>query len=52
MYKRINYKTYTDEEIKKVLAHMMEIIPDYCRVMRVMREIPKEKMINGARQLP
>ena len=47
-YKKINYRTYTDEEIKKVLTNMMEIIPDYCRVMRVMREIPKEKMIGNA----
>ncbi|MDP3966455.1 MAG: tRNA uridine(34) 5-carboxymethylaminomethyl modification radical SAM/GNAT enzyme Elp3 [archaeon] len=45
MYKRINYKTYTDQEIKKVLTEMMKLIPRYARVMRVMREIPKEKMI-------
>ncbi len=48
IYKRINYRTYTDEEIKKVLLEMMKIIPDYCRIMRVMREIPKEKMIGTA----
>jgi len=48
VYKKIKYKTYTDKEIKKVLTEMMAIIPDYCRVMRVMREIPKEKMINEA----
>ena len=45
MYKRINYSPYTDEQIKEVLTKMMKIIPDYCRVMRVMREIPKEKML-------
>lgn len=45
MYKRINYHPYTDEQIKEVLTRMMRIIPDYCRVMRVMREIPKEKMV-------
>lgn len=45
MYKRINYKTYTNEEIKEVLSEMMKLIPNYCRVMRVMREIPKEKMV-------
>jgi len=48
MYKRINYQTYTDSEIKEVLTRMMKIIPSYCRIMRVMREIPKEKMINEA----
>jgi len=45
MYKRINYVPYNDEQIKEVLTRMMRIIPDYCRIMRVMREIPKEKML-------
>jgi len=45
MYERIDYKTYSNEEIKQVLSEMMKIIPSYCRVMRVMREIPKEKMV-------
>lgn len=48
MYKRIDYKTYTDEEIKEFLIEAMKIIPDYCRIMRVMREIPKEKMVGTA----
>ena len=48
MYKRINYRSYTDEEIKEVLSKMFKIIPEYCRIMRVMREIPKEKMIGKA----
>ena len=30
---------------------MMKIIPDYCRVMRIMREFPKEKLIKGAEKL-
>lgn len=48
IHKKINYKSYTDEEIKEVLTEMIKIIPDYCRVMRVMREIPKEKMVEKA----
>ncbi len=44
MYQKINYESYSNEEIKRILSEMFKIIPEYCRVMRVMREIPKEKM--------
>jgi len=30
---------------------MMKMIPDYCRVMRMMREFPKEKLIKGTEKL-
>lgn len=45
MYKKINYLPYDDETTKNILTEMMKIIPEYCRIMRVMREIPKEKMM-------
>ena len=44
IHSKINYVPYTTEQTKKVLIEMMKIIPRYCRIMRVMREIPKEKM--------
>ena len=44
IYKKINYKPYTDEQIKSLVKEMFKVIPRYCRVMRIMREIPKEKM--------
>lgn len=44
-YKAINYKPYNSEQTKELLQKMYPLIPDYCRVMRVMREIPKEKMM-------
>lgn len=44
MYKKINYEPYDNEKIKKIVTEMISQIPDYCRLMRVMREIPKEKM--------
>ena len=44
MYKKINYKPYTNEQIEKVLTKMLKLVPRYCRVMRIMRQIPKEKM--------
>ena len=45
MYKKINYKPYDEKQTKEIVKEMMKIIPEYCRVMRVMREIPKEKMV-------
>lgn len=41
------YRPYTDEEIQKLISKFYEYIPRYCRVMRIMREIPKEKMIGN-----
>ena len=50
-YKMINFKPYTEEETREMLVKMMKIIPEYCRVMRVMREFPKEKLIMGLERL-
>lgn len=44
MYEKIGYKPYSNELIKEILTKMLKLIPGYCRVMRMMREIPKEKM--------
>ncbi len=40
----INYKPYTTQQTEEFLKSAFKIIPRYCRVMRIMREIPKEKM--------
>lgn len=45
VYEKINYKPYSHATMKKMLAEIYAIIPEYCRIMRVMREIPKEKMV-------
>jgi len=44
VYKKIGYEPYSNEVIREMVIKMMKQIPDYCRVMRMMREIPKEKM--------
>jgi elongator complex protein 3 len=41
------YKPYTREEIKKILFHVFPSIPRYCRVMRIMREIPLDYLVEG-----
>ena len=50
-YKIIGFKPYSEKQAKELLKKMMEIIPEYCRVMRMMREFPKEKTILGIERL-
>lgn len=51
LYWQKKYKPYTKEEIKKVLLEMLKLVPRYCRVMRVMREIPPEYLIAGTTRI-
>lgn len=45
------YRPYSKEQIEKLLTGMMEIVPRYCRVMRVMREIPPEYLVAGTTRI-
>jgi len=47
LYKKNKYKPYAKEEIQELIIKIMKIIPNYCRVMRIMREIPPEFLIAG-----
>ncbi len=46
-YWKGKYKPYTKEELEKLLYKMMKLVPRYCRVMRIMREIPPQYLIAG-----
>lgn len=46
-HKIIKFHPYSEEETEKLLFEMMQIIPEYCRIMRMMREFPKEKLVDG-----
>jgi elongator complex protein 3 len=50
-YWKKKYTPYTKEQIEKLLLKMMKIVPRYCRVMRVMREIPPEYLISGTTKI-
>ena len=41
------YEPYSKEVIQKLLIKMLKFVPRYCRVMRVMREIPPEFLVAG-----
>lgn len=51
LYKNKKYKPYTQEQIQKLIIQIMKIIPNYCRVMRVMREIPPEFLTAGTTRI-
>ncbi len=46
-YWKGKYKPYTKEETIEILTKMLWVVPRYCRVMRVMREIPPEYLVAG-----
>ncbi|MEX0932850.1 MAG: tRNA uridine(34) 5-carboxymethylaminomethyl modification radical SAM/GNAT enzyme Elp3 [Candidatus Pacearchaeota archaeon] len=50
-YKLIKFTPYSEKQTQEILIKMMKIIPEYCRVMRMMREFPKEKLIEGLERL-
>lgn len=45
------YKPYTKEQLEKLLSEMLRIVPRYCRVMRMMREIPPDYLIAGTTRI-
>lgn len=51
MYWKKKYKPYSKEKIEKLLFEMLKEVPRYCRVMRVMREIPPEYIVAGTTRI-
>jgi elongator complex protein 3 len=50
-YWKKKYKPYTKEQTEKLLLAMMKVVPRYCRVMRVMREIPPDYLVAGTTRI-
>lgn len=46
-FSQAKYKPYDRGKIKKILFEVFPIIPRYCRVMRIMREIPMDYLVKG-----
>jgi len=47
LYRQGKYKPYTQKQIESLLEKIMLIVPNYCRIMRVMREIPPDYLTAG-----
>jgi len=50
-YKRGRYEPYSKGELLRLIIKIMKIIPNYCRVMRVMREIPPDYLVAGTTRI-
>ncbi len=51
LYWKKKYKPYTKEMLERLLIQMLKIVPRYCRVMRIMREIPPEYLVAGTTKI-
>ena len=51
IYWKGEYNPYTKEQIEKILIQMLKITPRYCRIMRIMREIPPEYLVAGTTKI-
>jgi len=46
-YKEGKYKPYSEKELIKLLVKIKEQVPCYCRIQRVIRDIPAENIVAG-----
>lgn len=51
LYNEGKYQPYSKEQTQKLLIEMLRVVPEYCRVMRIMREIPPEFLIAGTTRI-
>jgi elongator complex protein 3 len=47
VWKKGNYKPYTTEELLKLLIKIKKLIPYYCRIQRIIRDIPSYYIVEG-----
>lgn len=47
LYKKKMYSPYTEEELLEVLVSVMPTTPRYCRLSRIIRDIPSEEIVAG-----
>lgn len=45
------YRPYTEEQLKKLIIKFLHLTPRYCRIMRIMREIPPDYLIAGTTRI-
>jgi elongator complex protein 3 len=47
IYKEGKYQPYTEEELLQVLIHTIPNTPRYCRLSRIIRDIPSDEIVDG-----
>lgn len=51
LYYEGEYVPYTKEQTKKIIIQMLKLSPRYCRIMRIMREIPLAYLVAGVKHI-
>jgi elongator complex protein 3 len=51
LYWRKKYKPYDTERLASLLMKVKLLVPEYCRIMRVMREIPPDYIVAGTKKI-
>ena len=49
-YKR-KYSPYAEQELKDLILKFLKLTPRYCRIMRIMREIPPDYLVAGIKRI-
>ena len=44
------HKAYTDKELMELIAEIKKNVPEYCRIIRVIRDFPAESIISGSKK--
>lgn len=45
------YSPYSDEELIKILTEIKKEVPEYCRIIRLLRDFPSELVLSGSKLL-
>ncbi|MEW6063510.1 MAG: tRNA uridine(34) 5-carboxymethylaminomethyl modification radical SAM/GNAT enzyme Elp3 [Nanoarchaeota archaeon] len=51
IYEKGKYKPYSEKELIDLIIKLKKITPGYCRIMRVMREIPPDFLVAGTKRI-
>jgi len=49
LYKTGKHKAYTDRQLIDLIAKFKSIVPHYCRITRLIRDIPAESILGGSK---
>lgn len=44
------FKPYTDEELMEILTEIISHVPEYCRIIRILRDFPSDLVLKGTKK--
>jgi elongator complex protein 3 len=50
-FKKWKFKALTDEELRPILIEMIKLTPIWCRITRMIRDIPSESILDGCKTI-